>query len=48
MNYFKNRYSITERQLVNTVVVDMNTQYSHSIHRLFPKAQIIIGRFHIT
>ena len=39
---------MAERQRVKTVVVDMNAQYSHFIHRLSPKAQIIIDRFHIT
>ena len=48
IDYFENRYSVAERQRVKTVVVDMNAQYSHFIHRLFPKAQIIIDRFHIT
>lgn len=48
INYFENRYSKLERTRVQTVVVDMNAQYSHFIHRLFPNAQIIIDRFHIT
>ena len=48
IDYFENRYSLSERQAVKTVVVDMNAQYSQFIHRLFPKAEIIIDRFHIT
>ena len=48
INYFENRYSKAERSLVQSVVVDMNAQYSHFIHRLFPQAAIIIDRFHIT
>ena len=48
IDYFENRYSLSERQSVQTVVVDMNAQYSRFIHRLFPKAEIIIDRFHIT
>lgn len=47
IRYFENNYSKTERDRVQSVVVDMNAQYSHFIHRLFPKANIIIDRFHI-
>jgi transposase len=47
IDYFLNRYSVTERQKVETVVVDLNAQYVSFIHQLFPNAEIIIDRFHI-
>lgn len=47
IDYFESRYSILERIAVKTVVVDMNAEYLHFIHRLFPNAVTIIDRFHI-
>ena len=47
VDYFLNRYSVTERQRVETIVIDLNAQYASFIHQLFPNAEIIIDRFHI-
>ncbi|MEO5289253.1 ISL3 family transposase [Limosilactobacillus allomucosae] len=47
VDYFLNRYSVTERQQVETIVIDLNAQYASFIHQLFPNAEIIIDRFHI-
>lgn len=47
IDYFLNRYSLTERSRVQSVVVDLNAQYRFFIHQLFPNAEIIIDRFHI-
>lgn len=47
IDYFESRYSLTERQAVKSVVVDLNAQYCHFIHRLFPNAKTSIDRFHI-
>ena len=41
------RYSLKVRSKVKTIVIDMNTPYFSLIHALFPKAQIIIDRFHL-
>ncbi len=41
------RYSLTVRSQVKTIVIDMNTPYFSLIHTLFPKAKIIIDRFHL-
>ncbi|MBU5310126.1 ISL3 family transposase [Ligilactobacillus saerimneri] len=46
-NYFLNRYSLPERERVQSVVVDLNAQYATFIPQIFPNAQIIIDRFHI-
>lgn len=47
MDYFINRYSLTEHQRVQSVVVDLNAQYCHFIKRIFSNAEIVIDRFHI-
>lgn len=47
IDYFTNRYTLAERQQVETVVVDLNAQYIHFIKDIFPNAEIIIDRFHI-
>lgn len=41
------RYSLDVRSQVKTIVIDMNTPYFSLIRALFPKAQIIIDRFHL-
>ena len=41
------RYSLKVRNQVKTIVIDMNTPYFSLIHMLFPKAKIIIDRFHL-
>lgn len=41
------RYSLTVRSQVKTIVIDMNTPYFSLIHTLFPEAKIIIDRFHL-
>lgn len=46
-NHFIARYSLKERQQVKTITVDMNAGYISTIKELFPKAAIIIDRFHV-
>ncbi|WP_283601729.1 transposase [Ligilactobacillus aviarius] len=38
---------LSERQQVETVVVNLNAQYTYFIKHIFPNAQVIIDRFHI-
>lgn len=45
--HFISRYSIKERNQVKTITIDMNSGYISCIKELFPKADIIIDRFHI-
>lgn len=45
--HFINRYSLSQRQKVETVVIDMNAEYASFIKQIFPNAVIIIDRFHI-
>ncbi|WP_394851768.1 transposase [Lactiplantibacillus plantarum] len=45
--YFKNRYSLEEHSVVKSGVIDLNANYQLFIRRLFPRAKIIIDRFHI-
>lgn len=46
-DHFRNRYSLKERRKVKTITVDMNTGYISMIQALFPKASVIIDRFHL-
>lgn len=46
-DHFTNRYTLSERQQVETVVADLSAQYIYFIKHIFPNAQIIIDRFHI-
>ncbi|CDI43744.1 Transposase [Lactobacillus helveticus CIRM-BIA 953] len=46
-NFFIAHYSLTERTRVQTVTMDMNAAYQTIIHEVFPKAQVVIDRFHI-
>lgn len=46
-DHFIARYSLKERQQVKTITVDMNAGYITTIKELFPKAAIIIDRFHV-
>lgn len=45
--HFTSNYSLRQRERVETVTVDMNASYVSFIPVLFPKAHIIIDRFHI-
>ncbi|MBU5319608.1 ISL3 family transposase [Lactobacillus johnsonii] len=45
--HFINNYSLSERQAVKTVSIDLNANYQMVVHRIFPNAQIIVDRFHI-
>lgn len=46
-NHFTTRYSLKQRNRVQTITIDMNSSYIGVIKDLFPKAKIIIDRFHI-
>lgn len=46
-SHFISHYSLRDRKKVQTVTVDMNASYTGFIPVLFPKAKIIIDRFHI-
>jgi transposase len=46
-NHFMVNYSLTDRQNVETVTIDMNAGYVNVIKELFPNAKIIIDRFHL-
>ena len=46
-NHFTSNYSLKQRKSVKTVTVDMNASYVSFIPDIFPKAHIIIDRFHI-
>lgn len=46
-NHFTSRYSLRQRENVQTITVDMNAGYFSFIPVLFPNARIIIDRFHI-
>ena len=46
-NHFYTRYSYRERCSVKTITIDMNAGYEKLIQELFPKAKIIIDRFHL-
>lgn len=46
-DYFNNTYSLSERQKVKIVTMDLNAQYQNFVRHLFPKAQIVFDRFHI-
>ncbi|UXS68068.1 transposase [Staphylococcus chromogenes] len=41
------RFSLNDRQRVQTVTIDMYESYMNLIKEVFPNAKIIIGRFHI-
>jgi transposase len=46
-DFFISHYSLKERSSVRTITMDMNAAYQLFVHEVFPKAQIIIDRFHI-
>ncbi|XKI11839.1 ISL3 family transposase [Sporosarcina sp. ANT_H38] len=46
-NHFIVNYSLTDRQHVETVPIDMNAGYVSVIKELFPRAKIINDRFHL-
>ncbi|WP_162257073.1 transposase, partial [Ligilactobacillus acidipiscis] len=45
--YFTNTYTLSERQKVQLVTMDLNAQYQTFVRRLFPNALIVFDRFHI-
>ena len=45
--YFRNNYSLRQRQKVKIVTMDLNAQYQRFIKRLFPNAKIVFDRFHV-
>lgn len=47
IEHFLAEYSLQERQQVQSVTIDLNANYQNVIHRLFPKAVIVIDRFHV-
>lgn len=47
IEHFKREYSLSERQQVESVSIDLNANYQGVIRRLFPNAKIIVDRFHI-
>ncbi|MQS90331.1 ISL3 family transposase [Companilactobacillus mishanensis] len=47
IEHFQREYSLEERQQVQSVSIDLNANYQSVIRRLFPKAKIIVDRFHI-
>ncbi|STX09911.1 Transposase and inactivated derivatives [Kurthia zopfii] len=46
-DHFLSRYSYAQRCAVETITIDMNAGYEKLIKELFPKAKIIIDRFHL-
>ena len=46
-NCFIANYSLTDRQQVETVTIDINVGYVSVNKELFPLAKIIIDRFHL-
>ncbi len=46
-NHFTTYYNLEVRNSVETVTIDMNAGYATIIKELFPKAEIIIDRFHL-
>ncbi|MBF7115612.1 transposase [Pediococcus pentosaceus] len=48
IDYFERCYSLSSRKVVKSVVLDFNSSYHIFIKRLFPNAQIIADRFHLT
>ncbi|WP_125591325.1 ISL3 family transposase [Companilactobacillus jidongensis] len=47
VDHFINKYSLSERQSVKSVSIDLNANYQMVVRRIFPNAQIIVDRFHI-
>ena len=45
--HFINSYSLSERQAVKTVSIDLNANYQLVVHRIFPNARIVVDMFHI-
>ncbi|SFV41238.1 ISL3 family transposase [Ligilactobacillus acidipiscis] len=45
--YFTNTYTLSERQKVQLVTMDLNAQYQTFVRRLFPNALIVFDRFHL-
>src|SRR5690606_29829974 len=41
------RYSKKARDAVKTIVIDMYSPYISLIHEVFPKAEIVLDKFHI-
>lgn len=47
VDYFVVHYSLSERQAVKSVSIDLNANYQSVVKRIFPNARIIVDRFHI-
>ncbi|GAA4062589.1 ISL3 family transposase [Amphibacillus indicireducens] len=46
-NHFISNYSLNDRRHVKTITIDMNAGYVNVIKEIFPRASIIIDRFHL-
>jgi len=46
-SHFISNYSLDDRRHVKTVTIDMNASYVNVIKEIFPRAKIIIDRFHL-
>lgn len=46
-NHFIANYSLDDRRHVKTITIDMNAGYVNVIKEIFPRAEIIIDRFHL-
>lgn len=46
-NHLIDNYSQKDRRQVKTVTIDMNAGYVNVIKEIFPRAKIIIDRFHL-
>lgn len=46
-NHFIANYSLNDRRHVKTITIDMNAGYVNVIKEIFPRAEIIIDRFHL-
>src|SRR5690625_7387698 len=46
-DHFIANYCLRDRKKVETVTIDMNAGYVNVIKEMFPKAKIIIDRFHL-
>ena len=46
--YFRLNYSLTERCRIKTVVMDLSSLFKSTITLLFPNAEIVADKFHVT
>ncbi len=47
-DHFIANYSLADRKNVETITIDMNAGYVNVIKAMFPQAEIVIDRFHLT